>query len=176
MESAKDTEISQYRQAYAQQAFQQEIARVQAIEAQYQAQDRKAVEEGDLTSSDMALRQQQRQQAAYQNQVRQQQMAVANQVTAEAEQYGRVLAARDLGEKYKVDPADLLSDKGLTLFPLMEAKAAKMALEKTQGQLRAAQQFPETFDAGMVGNVGASTDSMSPEEKISHALAHPPKR
>lgn len=176
MESAKDRENADLRRAYAQQAMQQELARMEAIEARQQAQDRQAVEDGDITSAEASSRQQQRQQAEHQKRVGQQQLVAANQITAEAEQYGRILAARDYGEKYGVNPTELLNDKGLTSPPLMEAKAAKIALEKTQGQLKAAKQGSETFDAGVMGNVGASIENMSPEEKISHALARPPRK
>jgi len=58
----------------------------------------------------------------------------------------------------------------------MEAKAAKIALEKTQEELKAAKEVPQTFDSGQLGTTGPSVDSMSPEEKITYGLTHPPKK
>jgi len=175
-EAAKDREIAQHRQAMTQLYMQQQIAQAQAAEAQAQATDRQAVDEGEITASEAAQRQQQRQQAVQQQQVQRQQMAAAQQVMAQAEQAGRILAAQDFSKQYEIDATELLSDKSLTSPAMMEAKAAKLALEKTRGELKAAKTGPETFDSGQVGSVGVSIASMSPEEKISWALNHPPRR
>jgi len=175
-ESAKDREIAQYRQAYAQQAMQQQIAQAQAVEAQAQAQDRQAVDDGEITASEAAQNQQRRQQEAQQEHLRQQQLAVAQRTLEQAEQAGRIMAAQDFSKKYEIDLSELLGDESLTTPTLMEAKAAKVALEKARGELKAAKTGAETFDSGQVGSVGVNLDKLSPEEKIAYGLAHPPKR
>ena len=157
-EVAKDKEIAQLRQAFASQALHFEIT-------QAEAQDRKAVEDGEITSEEATKRQQTRRQGIAQQ-------AVSQRVIAETEQYARVLAAKDFGEKYGVDPKELLNDPQITNPDQMEIKALKLAREKE----KMGQAIPERYDSGQVGVTGASLEKMSPEEKIKWALEHPSKK
>jgi len=171
-EKAKDTEIAEYRTLLARQALEQQAAQAGAIEKEARAQDEKAVEAGEITSAEAAQRAQQRQQEASQQ-------IAARQLMTRAEEAGRILAAQDFGKKYNLEEAqiaELLSDKSLDSPAAMEAKAAKIALEKTQEELKAAKEVPQTFDSGQLGTTGPSVDSMSPEEKITYGLTHPPKK
>lgn len=164
-EAAKDREIAGLRKAIAEQALQFEIA-------QAEDRDKKAVVDGELTEEEATKRSQSRKDDVSRRQTLQQQMAMAQRVMADAEQYGRVLAARDFGEKYGVDPKELLKDPDIKTPEQMELKAIKFEREK----LQAKQVAPETYDSGQVGIKGQSLDGMTPEEKILYALNRPQKK
>ena len=151
--SAKDREIEGYRQREFEQATRQWQTQLQNAEVQAQARDKAEVDEGVITLNEAERRRRSR--VAWQQQLLQidVQRQAAEKVMAEAEQYGRVLAARDFGQTYGVKPEELLKDKSLTSPAQMEARAASLALEKAKAELKKMSQLPQHFDQGQLGGV-----------------------
>lgn len=149
--SAKDREIAAYQQRESGQQLQQQIYQMQAAEAQAQATDRGEVDQGIITPAGAQTRQQGRMRQVQQQTQMAAQMATSRQVRDETEQYGRVLVAREFGERYGVNPEELVKDTSLVSPSAMEAKAAGLALERTKSELKKAQQQPQHFDQGQSG-------------------------
>jgi len=178
-ESELNKQISELQKQSSQMQLEKQIAELEQHEKQSREKDQKDVDEGVITQAEASQRQQQRQNQLRQRIAFQQQMQGAQKLMAEAEQMGRVLAAQDFGKKYKLSDeqvTELLSDKEISTPQAMEAKAANLALEKTQGELKKAQAIPQRFDQGQMGSAGAAIDDMSPEEKIRWGLVHPLKK
>jgi hypothetical protein len=168
-----DRQVNQARQTIADSALRQQIA---IAEAQYQARDRQAVDDGEITESQAQQRQQTRYQQWQEERTRQQTVtrdkAEHAKLVAESEEMARWKTADLLSKEHGVDMAVLLSDKSLTSGEKMEIKAQRLALDRERAGLKGF----ESYDSGQVGTSRSSLDSMSPEEKIAWALAHPPKR
>lgn len=167
-ESAKDRENAQLRQALEQQTLQHQIE----LE---ETKDQRAVENGDLTEEQASQKKQQRYQAVQQTIAREQENEIHRRAQAHTEEGLRILAAQEMAKDYGVDALELIKDKTLVSPVLMDAKAAKLAWDKTKAELRAAKEAPETFDSGLQGTTGPSLDKMSGEEKVLYALKHPQK-
>lgn len=153
-ESAKDREIAQIREQMAQVSMQAEIQKMQRAEIQAKAQDQKEVNEGTITPSDAAQREQARTQQGQLQQKIVQQTQMLRQMAEQSEQYGKFLASQDFGKKYDLTPeqvTELLEDKELKTPGDMEAKAASLALEKVRGELKKSKEKPEKFDQGQKG-------------------------
>ena len=153
-EGAKDKETAALRNALAQQVLQAEIREAQTIEGQAQAADRQAVDGGEITPEQAQQRHQQRavawQQSWQERIMSQQQQQISHQVLMRAEEAGHILAAQDFAAKYKVDAAELLSDKTLTTPRLMEDKAIELRLERRRAELKALEVGEETFASGQM--------------------------
>jgi hypothetical protein len=168
-----DRSTAQARQAMAEAAMQQQI-----IDAEHQAQaeDRQAVDDGEISESTARQRQRQRQNglqqriAEYQANVQQQAQHTA--IAQQGESTARFLVAANLAKEHGVEVETLLNDKALNSGELMEIKAKELALTKRESALKGT----ERFDSGLGGSAPRPLDDMSPEEKISYGVAHPPKR
>lgn len=167
-ESAKDTEIAQIRSQMAQVSMQAEIYQMQQAEAEAKAKDQREVEEGVITTSEATQREQVRLQQKQQQQVVVQQEKMLRQMSQQTEQYGRVLAAQDFGKEYELTPeqiTELLSDKEIKTPGDMKAKAATLALERAQGELKKSKEKPEKFDQGLKGGGETLTDDKKLEKR-----------
>lgn len=154
-------------------AMQQQI---DEIERGHSAQDQQQISDGEITP-EQAHQKQQNRFFGYQQQIGQrrasaQVQADHNRLEFETESMARTQVAFKLAEKYGVDAAVLESDMSLTTGPAMEVKADRLALDKERAGLKGT----ETFNSGQTGAKGAAISNMSPQEKISHGLAHPPRR
>jgi len=159
-ESEKDKEIAQTREHLAQLAMQAELYQMQRAETEAKARDRREVDEGTITISEATQREQARQQQWQQGQTVVQTQAVLRQMAQQTEQYGRLLAAQDFGKEYNLSQeqiTELLSDKDTRTPGDMRAKAANLALERLQGELKKSKGAPPKFDQGLSGGVGEST-------------------
>ncbi len=159
-ESAKDKEIAQIRGQMAQASMRAEIYQAQQAEVEAKAKDQREVEEGAITASEATRREQAREQQVRQQREIAQQSIVMRQMMGQAEQYGRVLASQDFGKKYNLSTeqvTELLSDQSVKSPAEMEAKAANLALEKAQGELKKTKETPEKFDQGQKGGGEALT-------------------
>lgn len=161
--STKDKEIETYRNQMAREALRRWGEQMQAQEAQAQARDKEEIDQGLITQTEAQQRGQQRMshaqqqvQAVAQQAQMAQQMQAYQHMMAEAEQYGRALAARDIGEKYGVSPEELIKDQTLTSPMAMESKAANLALQRAKGELKRVQQGNQHFDQGQTGGTGIS--------------------
>jgi hypothetical protein len=168
-----DRQVAQARQLVADGALRQQIS---AAEAQYGARDRQAVEDGEITESQVQQRKQSRL-AGYQQEIERQKQAAAaraehQQLVEANEGLARTQVAHIIAKEHGVEASVLLADKALTSGEAMEHKARSIALDKREAEMKGA----ETFDAGQVGSRGVQIDSMSPENKIAWALSHPTKR
>lgn len=152
--AAKDREIQQHKDALAQVAMREQIAQMQATEAQARAKDNADVEAGILTEPDAAARAQ----ARLQTLQAQAQLQAMNQ---QGEALARVVMAHDLAKEYGVDPDALAKDASLTSPLLMVRKAAALALKARDVELRILKAKPETFDKGPQ----AETTGQSSEEQ-----------
>jgi hypothetical protein len=168
-----DRAVSQARKAMAEQALLQQIDNA---EREHEEEDRRAVDYGEITQEQAKQRQGQRQE-----QVRQgmqshhamlQSQAQFQQLETEAGMLAREVTAARLAKEFGVDENALLSDKTLTTGERMLSKAERLSLDRDRAELKGS----ETFDSGQSGTSRRSINSMSPEEKIGWALAHPPKR
>ena len=174
--SAQDQHLNQARQLLARQALDREIAEAEAIEGQFQAQDRVAVDNGEMTARDAAQRSRQRQEQARQEQDRkrsvQQQVRELAALRGRMEMDAKPVVAADIAKKYGIDAEALLVDPSITNWQTMEFKARELALEKREAALKGR----DTFDSGQTGVTRHSVDEMSPMEKITYGLAHPPRK
>jgi hypothetical protein len=161
--------------ALAQERMQNQIARAEAAEAQYNNQDLRAVDEGTMTMEQAGQRATQRKEAVKtylgNQQAQEQQMASYNAMAQQAEQLGRIMAANDFAKQYSVDADTLIGNAELKTPDQMRAGALELALEKS----KASSTGTESYDSGRVSTSSPSLDNMSAQEKISWALAHPPK-
>ena len=174
--SAQDQHLNQARQLLARQALDREIADAEAIEEQFQSQDRIAVDNGEMTATDATQRSRQRQEATradFERRQRQnQETASARQLMQQAEDYGKVIAAEDFAKEFGVERDVLINDRSLTTPALMRVKARELALEKREAKLKGR----DTFDSSQTSVSRPSVDNMSPGEKIAYGLAHPPRK
>ena len=172
-QARSDQQVNQSRAMTANAAMQ---AQIQSIESKYQAQDQQHIEDGTITLQQANQRAEKRLQKYQQGVAQQQQNAQTSANYAEmsmaTNEMARERVADLLAKEHGVDFKALVTDKSLTSGEAMEIKAQRMALDKE----RAAMQGTETFDAGQKGNARVSVANMSPQEKISYALTHPPRR
>lgn len=169
IESKKDQEIHQYRQALAQQALQVQIQEAEVAEARAQADDRVAIESGELTELDAKQNQQQRLDAGRQDRARRQTIAQEQEMIqglrTEGEQLGRVMAAEDFAKEYGIDREKLLKDTSLKTPDAMKLKARELQLDKREAALNDG----ETFDGGQGAGAGVDLSNMSPMDLALHA-------
>jgi hypothetical protein len=168
-----DRQLSQARQMVAENALRQQIANA---EDGYAAQDRQAVNDGDMNEGQLEQRRQQRQ-SGYQDFVANQyaqanDRASLDRLKAEGEGTARLIVAQNLASEHGVDMVTLFKDRTLKTGEAMEVKAQKLALEKERAELKGT----ETFDSGQRGAPSTVIANMSPQEKIAYGVAHPPKR
>ena len=171
-ESAKDTEISTYRNAVSQAAMQAQIAQQQQAEAAAQAKDQSDIDQGLITQAEATQRQQGRQRSV--------------QMQPKMEQMGRMMAAQDFGEKYGVNPYELLSDQTIRTPQQMDAKARWLAqsksdattkvtsdrIEALEAEIKALKEGEPLFDSGQQGAGGPSNlDTLSPAELTAAAYS-----
>lgn len=138
--------------------LQHQIADLERDEASAQTRDQKLVDEGEITQVEAVKRREERSQERQEKADTARTKQIAIGIRAEAEQLGRILAARDFGKQYRLteDEIDQLSrDRTLDSPAAIEAKAANLALEKTQGKLKTAEQTRQQFDQGQAGSAGS---------------------
>jgi hypothetical protein len=171
-ESAKDKEISETRRQLLTLAQQVEQDRVEQMELGYRTADARAVDDGEITQSEAAQRQQLRYSDARDQATRTRERTAHQQMMVEGEAWARFRVAEELAKQFGVDAKVLTEDQSLQSGPAMEMKARELALDKREAELKGT----ETYDAGQPGGrPGVGFDSMSPEDKIGWALDHPPK-
>ncbi len=177
-ESAKDKEVAGLRQMAVRLALDLQSQKAENTEAQFKAEDARAVENGDITEGEAAQRVRQRADDAKTVAERQAGLQGYQRLMAHGEEVGRLTAAEDFGREFGVDPKELLEDKVLTTPDAMRLKAQELALDKREAAVKEKEIGPETFDGGGGGGVsgGVNVDGLSPEEKITWALAHPPRK
>jgi hypothetical protein len=171
--ATSDRQVAQARQAIAQRDMERQITE---SERGHQDRDRRAVDDGEITESQLSQRRQEReigwtQQIAFQKQVAQDKAEHYKLVT-ENEAQARIQVAGLLAKDHGVDTATLLNDKSLISAGQMANRARELALDKRDADLKG----KETFDAGQLGAKGISLADMTPEEKIGWGVSHPPKR
>ena len=152
-ESAKDKEIAEIKKQIAQISQQSQVERIQQVEMQARANDQREVEGGIITPQDASLRAQNRYHKVQSDLTLAQQQETLVQMSSQTEQYGRVLAAQDFGKEYELgqdEIAELLSDTDLKTPSDMKAKAATLAWEKTQTELKKSRGAPK-YDQGLQG-------------------------
>ena len=175
IQSSRDQEMAGMANALAQERMQTQITRAEATETQYNNQDLRAVDEGTMTMEQAGQRATQRKEAVKtylgNQQAQEQQMASYNAMSQQAEQLGRIMAANDFAKQYSVDADTLIGNEGLKTPDQMRAGALELALEKS----KASSTGTESYDSGRVSTSSPSLDNMSAQEKITWALAHPPK-
>jgi hypothetical protein len=168
-----DKQVAQARKIVAEAALRQQI---NESEAQHVAWDRQAVEEGEITEAQVRQRQQSRLAGWKQEFNNRRQVAKAQadhqEMEVETQALARTLLAHKLAKDHGIAASLLLADQTLTSGEAMENKARSLNLDKREAEMKGS----ETFDSGQVGSRGVQIDSMSPEKKISWALAHPTKR
>src|SRR3990167_40843 len=164
LQSAKDRELAQYRQATIQMAQRMQAERAKAEEDVAHARDMRAVEDGSLTESDAEQRQRIRAEKAQGLREVAALRSQQQQIMADGEEYTRITVAHALGKMFEVDPSILINDKSLTSGELMEQKAyglregkykARLTdLEKREAALAAKQEPPEKFDDNLASSGG----------------------
>lgn len=178
-ESKLGTQVSDLQKQLNQFQMQKQIEALEQSERSASEQDQQRVNEGLMTQAEASQKKEQRQEERQQQQDIMQKMQTAQGIITQAEQMGRVLAAQDFGKKYQLNEgqiAELLNDKDVKSPEAMEAKAANLALEKTQGELKKAKEPPQTFDQGQLGTSGKSFADMTPTEKVMAGLAQKTKK
>lgn len=172
-ESKKDQEIAAERNARAQMAMQSQIVAQQQAEATAQAKDRSDLDQGLITQAEAQQR--------YQGRMREMQML------PRVEQMGRMMAAQDFGERYGVNPYELLSDKVIRTPQQMEDKAKELAQSKSDtekktvsdeiakltAKIKALEEGEPQFDSGQVGAGAPDMEGLSPSEQSK--LAYSPR-
>lgn len=169
-QSTMDQALAASNQRVVQLTSQAQIDAAKATEDLALAQDHQAVEGGEITEAQAAQNATRRRQEAARQWETNQQLAVAQQAIAQGEQASRILVAQKLGKKYGVDAEALMNDASLTSGELMELKASNLKTERLETEAKAAKTPTEIFDSGLLGSMGSSVDSMSPEEKILYGL------
>jgi len=140
--------------------MQQQIADLERTEQSAQAEDDRMVDDGQITQAEADKRRSDRTEQREQKAQTAREMQIAQGIRTQAEQLGRVLAAQDFSKQYNLSEeqhAGLLSDKEITgphAVQIMETKAANLALENMQGELKTAQATPQKFDQGLAGTTG----------------------
>lgn len=170
-ESEKDTEISTYRNVASQATMQSQIIQQQQAEFAAQAKDKSDVDQGLITETEVTQRQQGRQKTA--------------QMQPGMEQMGRMAAARDFGERYGVNPYELLSDQAIQTPQQMDAKAKQLAqsksdtaskavsdkIEALEAKIKGMEEGDQQFDTGQHGSGVTNLEGLSPEEITAEAYS-----
>jgi len=155
-ESAKDKEASDLREQVSQLAMKAQIAEATKLESEARTKDQKDIDDGKITEDEARQRQQYRQADA--------------QMQPKREQMGRLMAAQDFGDKYNINPFELLKDKSLKTPDEMEAKAKQMSqgaleaerkkvsdeLEDLKAEIKAIKEGSPKFDQGQSGTTGSA--------------------
>ena len=174
-ESEKDTEIGGLKNTLSQAAMRAQIAEQQLTETTAQAKDQNEVDQGLLTEVEAKQRQQERVRAI--------------QAQPRIEAMGRLMAAQDFGERYGINPYELLNDKSIQTPKAMEAKAKEISqatsdaeklkvsdeVDELKARIKVLEEGEPRFDRGQSGTSGASVDQMSAEDKVKYGLTHPKK-
>jgi len=174
-EADSDRRVNQLQQQRAEEQMRQQIA---DVEGRAQAEDRRAVEDGEITEAQARDRTQKRL-TDYRQEIQQRQALAEGearlaQVNAAVQVRARYELAGLFADEYGVDAKVLLGDKSITTGPQMEIKAARLAADAA----KAAQKGSETFDSGQQGSAGPgqAVNDLDGIGKINYALAHPPRR
>lgn len=170
-ESAKDQEISGYQTIASQAALRAQTIQQQQAEAAAQVKDKSDIDEGLITEEEAAKRQQGRQSAI--------------QMQPRLEQMGRMAAAQDFGERYGVNPFELLSDQTIRTPHQMDAKARQLAQTKLdattkvasdevdalKARIKALEEGEPQFDQGQQGAGATNLGDLSPAELTAAAYS-----
>jgi len=154
--AGKEEMISELRQALADTTRQSAVAQ----ERFARERDRLALDNGEITSSDLFQRQADRekeQEDAVQTKETQSSQA---QEAAMLQQAGKVMAALSIGKEAGIDPNLLIDDATLNDVPMMELRARELRLE----QAEADKPGQESFDSGR--GTAATAGSSSYVQKL----------
>ena len=151
IQAASDKKVADIQKQLYQRAMQEEIAKQEQSERETSANDRKAVDDGLITSDEANQRKGIRTQQLQTSRGLMQQQQVLGQMRTEAEALGKTLAARDLGKEYDLNDkqiTELIADKDVKSPADMKAKAASLANERLRDELKKVKSAPQKFDSG----------------------------
>lgn len=168
-ESVKDKELGQLKDTLTRLELQFQTAEAEKGEFAARAKDKSDIAQGLITEGEAEKKQQERM-SQYQQ---------AAQMRPALESMGRLLAATTYGEKYNVNPIDLLNDKELATPEAMETRAKKISkdtsdnvkkeasdvVEELRAKIKNLEAGEPVFDKGQI-NAGGGTTNQSAKQLI----------
>ena len=140
-ESAKDKENAQLRRQLIERDAREHQNQVVMAEREARAADARAVEDGEITEAEAATRTQRRGQYAREESQRQRERGAHQQMLAQGEQVGRVLAANDLATEFGLKVDDLMKDDDLSNYTEMREKAWQLYKTKMDADKKGTEKF-----------------------------------
>jgi hypothetical protein len=165
-ESELNKQTETLRQQLAKASLDKEIEKQQEAEKAALAKDKEAVDSGLITEDEARKRRELREQETKTQKQLLEAQQVYQRLSAEAERQGKLLAAQDFGRQYTLNEeeiAELLKDESIKTPSDMKAKAADLAIERLQGEMKKSSKSPPKYDKGTTSDTGGSIPTTSKE-------------